>query len=165
MRTLHTVGVVFALFVDSCVPAVAADEPKAKPPELSVKLGPIPDVKLVKRPAVDEAQTNRIKGLIADLAKLDSADVGLSATFSGSDFAPVPGQSHVGLLLFTNHKVKRSQTLRDLVALGPDALPHLLDALDDRTPTKIVIKGEGISGMWYGGELNFNPLNQSEAAV
>lgn len=143
-----------------------ADEPKAKPPELTVKLGAIPDVKLSQRQVVDEAQTKRIKGLIADLAMLDTADVGLSATFSGSDFAPVPGQSHVGTLLLTDHQVKRSQTLRDLVALGPDALPHLLDALGDKTPTKIVIKHDfGFGAMWYGGELDLNPVNPAEKAV
>jgi hypothetical protein len=166
MRTRHAVGFVFALLTTSLLPSSVAEEPKAKPPELTVKLGAIPEVKMGQRPAVDEAQTKRIKGLIADLAKLDSADAGLSATFSGSDFAPVPGQSQVGTLLLTDHQVKKSQTLRDLVALGPDALPHLLDALDDKTPTKIVIKHEfGIGGMWYDSELDFNEVNPAEAAV
>lgn len=166
MRGLHATGVAFALIVGSHLPAFSADEPKAKPPKLTVKLGAIPDIKMGKRPAVDDVQAKRIKGLIADLAKLDSADVGLSATFSGSDFAPVPGQSQVGALLLTDHQVKKSQTLRDLVALGPDALPYLLDALDNKTPTKITIEHDSpFGGMWYGGELDLNPVNPLEAAV
>jgi hypothetical protein len=166
MRTLHAVGAVFALLVGSHLSTVAADEPKAEPPALTVKLGPTPDVKMGKRPAADEAQTKRIKGFIADLAKMDSADVGLSATFSGSDFAPVPGQSHVGTFKLTDHEVKRSQAFRDLVALGPDTLPHLLDALDDKTPTKIAIKHDGGFGaMWHGGEMDFNPVNPAAAAA
>lgn len=161
MRTL--VAVVFALLTDMYL---FADKPKAKPPTLTVKLGAIPEVKMGQPPAVDDAQTKRIKELIADLAKLDSADVGLSATFSGHDFAPVPGQSQVGTLLFADHQVKRSQPLRDLVTLGPDALPHLLDALDDKTPTMLVIKHDfGIGGMWYGSELDLNPVNPAEAAI
>jgi hypothetical protein len=166
MRTLLAFGFLLALLAGLHHHTAAADEPKAKPPELTVKLGTIPDIKLGERPPVDEAQTKRIKEMITDLAKLDSADVGLSATFSGSDFAPIPGQSHVGTLLLTDHQVKRSQALRDLVALGPDALPLLLDALDDQTPTKIVVKhAGGFGAMWHGGELDLNPVNPAEAAV
>jgi hypothetical protein len=106
--------------------------------------------------------------LIADLAKLDGAGVGLSATLSGHDFAPVPGQARVSTLLLTDHRVQPSQTLRDLVALGPDALPFLflLEALDDETPTKLEIRHDSRFGsMWYAAELDLNPVHPAEAAV
>jgi hypothetical protein len=166
MKPLLVVGSLFVLLDGSPHP-VAGDEPKVKPPQLSVKLGKIPDVKLTPRPAVNETQVKHIKELIADLAKLDSADIGLSATMRGQDFSPVDGQSGVGVLLFTDHKLKKSQTVRDLVALGPDALPYLLDALDDKRPTKITITHGGfLGGMWYSsGVDDFNPLNPEEAAI
>jgi hypothetical protein len=146
--------------------AVMADEPKAEQPKLPVKLGRVPDVRLAPRPPVSAEQAKRIKGLIAGLATLDSADVGLSPTLSGHAFAPVAGQSHAGTLLLTDHRLKPSDALRELVALGPDALPLLLDALGDKTPTKLTIRHDGrFGGMSYRGELDLNPVNPAEAAV
>jgi hypothetical protein len=167
MKALLALGPLFALLAGSRLPSAAADEPKAKPPEPTVKLGKIPDVKLTPRPAVGQGRAKRVKESIADLAKLDGADVGLSATLGGHDFAPVPGQSHVGVLRLTDYRLTPSQTFRGLVALGPGALPHLPDALDDKTPTKATIKHDGgFGGMWYGGESwPINPANPAEAAV
>ena len=129
-----------------------------------MKLGTVPDVKLTPRPPTDPALVRRIKGLIADLANLDGADVGLSATLSGGNFAPVPGQARFDVLVLTDHRVKPSQTFRDLVALGPDALPHLLDALDDKTPTKITIKNN-FGFMGFGDEIPMNPVSPVEAVL
>lgn len=166
MKTPLALGFLLAVLAGLRISAVAADEPKAKPPGAAVKLGKIPDVKLALRPAVDPARVKHVKGLIADLAKLGGPGVGLSATLSGHDFAPVPGQAQAGVLLLTDHRVKESQALRELVAFGPDALPLLLDALEDGTPTRITIRHEGfLGGMWYGGELGLNPVNPAEAAV
>ena len=53
-----------------------------------------------------------------------------------------------------------------MVTLGPDALPFLLDALDDQAPTKITIKQEGLFGaMWHAAELPLNPVNPAEQAT
>jgi hypothetical protein len=166
MRVSTALAALLALLTGSHPPPAAADEPKATRPKLPVKLGTIPDVKLTPRPAPDDAQLKRIKGLIADLAQLDGADVSLSATVSGDAFAPVPGQSHVGTLQLTDHRLKPSETLRELVALGPVALPLLLDAIDDKTPTKLTITHDGrLGAMWYVGELDLNPVNPAEAAT
>src|SRR5947209_10717370 len=108
MKTLLALVPLFALLAGSRLPSAAADEPKAKPPEPTVKLGKIPDVKLTPRPAVGQGRVKRVQELIADLAKLDGADVGLSATLSGHGFAPVAGQSHVGVLRLTDHRLKPS---------------------------------------------------------
>jgi len=166
MRTLLAIGVVLALLAGSHLSPATADEPKAKPPELTVKLGTIPDIKMAKRPAVDEGLTKRIKGMIADLAKLNSDIVGLSPGMDGPVFAPVSDKSYVANL-FTDDQEKRWQVLRDLIALGPDALPHLLDALDDKTPTEIVIASfpSSFGGMWHCSELDINPVNPAEATV
>jgi hypothetical protein len=144
----------------------AAGEPKQKAPEISVKLGKVPDLRLAPRPRLTDAQVKQIRDLIAGLAGLDKPDFGLSATLSGDDFAPVPGQSHAGAILLTDHGLQPSKGLKALVALGPDALPFLLEALDDQTATKITIKHDGFGGaMWHAAQLHLNPVNPAEEAV
>jgi hypothetical protein len=66
----------------------------------------------------------------------------------------------------TDHKLQSSEGLKALVSLGPAALPFLLDALDDATPTKITIDHDGPIGiMWHGSELPMNPVNPAEKDV
>src|SRR5262249_48724012 len=45
-------------------------------------------------------------------------------------------------------------------------LPFLLDALDDQTPTKMVLRRDSVfGGMWHAAELPLNPVNPSEQAT
>ncbi len=126
----------------------------------------IPDLRLTPRPPITDAQAKRIKELIGRLADLDKPDFGLSATLSGDAFTPLPDQSRVGVGLLTDHGLQPSDGLKELVTLGPDALPFLLDALDDQTPTKIVIHHEGVFGvMWHAVELQLNPDNPAEQTI
>jgi hypothetical protein len=67
-----------------------------KPP---VVLGQLPKLLPHSRPSLTDAEVRHIKSLIASLANLDKPDFGLSATLSGSDFAPIPGQEQVGTLV------------------------------------------------------------------
>lgn len=134
--------------------------------ELPVKLGKIADLRLAPRPPVTEDKAKQIRDLIAGLATLDKPDFGLASTLSGNTFAPVPGQGRAGTFLLTDHGLRQSESLKALVMLGPDALPFLLEALDDQTPTKITIKHEGSFGtMWHGAELPLNPVNPAEQAT
>jgi hypothetical protein len=144
-------------------PPAATDGTQTDAPMFTVKLGKVPDLHLAPRSPVGEAQAKRIKSLIASLAMLDSPDFGLSTTLSGDAFSPVAGQTHTSLLLLTDHQVKPSEAVKALVSLGPDALPFLLDALNDKTPTKITVRHEGFVGaMWYGDELRLSPVNPAE---
>jgi hypothetical protein len=146
-------------------PLPEAGEPKPKAPDLPVKLGKVPDLRLAPPLPVD-AQAKRIKDLIAGLTALDRPDFGLSATLSGGAFAPVSGQAHTDAFLFADHRLQPSENLKELVALGPDALPFLLDALDDQSPTKIIVQHAGLhGGMWHAAELRLNRLNPAEEAV
>jgi hypothetical protein len=66
-------------------------------------------------------------------------------------------------MLLTNHNLKSSEALKFLVAAGPDALPLLLESLDDKTPTKYTIEHDGgFGGMWFANELWGNPANTRE---
>jgi hypothetical protein len=161
---LLVAGVVMVSTVALAGAPTGVGQPKAS--DLPYKLGKIPKLTLAPRPPLTADQAKQIRKLVAGLADLDSPDFGLSATLSGENFAPVPGQQHAGMMLLTKHGLKPSETLQALVALGPDALPFLLDALDDKTPTKITIKHDfGFGGMWHGGELPLNPVNPAEQAV
>jgi hypothetical protein len=146
--------------------AARADDAKPKAPDIPVKLGNVPDLRLAPHPPVTEEQAKRIRDLIAGFAALDKPDFGLSSTLSGDNFAPVPGQGHASVLLLTDHGLRPSEGLKALVTLGPDALPFLLDALDDQTPTKITLKHEELLGsMWHAAELQLNPVNPAEQAA
>lgn len=131
---------------------------------LDIRLGKIADIKLGPRPPITEEAKKEIKSLIRKLAEMDSPDFGLSATMSGHAFAPLPDQEHAGMMVLTDHKFQRSDALRLLVEKGPDALPFLLDALDDATPTKLKMDHNSgpIGFMGFGDELSINPLNPVE---
>jgi hypothetical protein len=143
-----------------------AGDSESKGSGLPVQLGKVPDLRLTPRPPISNAQTKRIKDLVASLAAVDKPDFGLSATLSGNSFAPLPHVDHAGAMLLTDHRLQRSEGLKALVELGPDALPFLLDALDDQTPTKLTIEHAGVFGvMWHDSELDLNPVNPAEEAV
>lgn len=96
-------------------------------------------------PAADD-----VKGLIRELAKIDGPGLGFSPTMTGVGFAPIPSANDLQTLMFTNHGLKESRALLRLVELGSEAVPALLDSLDDKTPTKYVVKHESlIGGMWF----------------
>lgn len=136
-------------------------------PDVAVRLGKAQVVTLSRRPPVSEVEGKAVKALIASLASLDSPDFGLSATLTGQSFAPVPGQSQASTLLFTDHKIQASAALQKLVEVGPRALPFLLDALDDHTPTKLKVKHDTQfdGAMYLANELWGNPVNPVEQQV
>ena len=54
--------------------------------------------------------------------------------------------------------LKTAEPFRRLVEMGADALPFLLDSLEDPTPTKLKI----CPGAWISAEMDINPLNPVE---
>src|SRR5262245_49236753 len=110
--------------------------------------------------AKEQAQ---IKQHIASLEKIDRPDFGLSATMSGTAFAPVRGSQKSGAFLITNHQLETTEDFKQLVAFGPRALPFLLEALDDSRPTKLTQRhNPDFGGMWLSMEMGFNPINSIE---
>jgi HEAT repeat protein len=120
-------------------------------------------IKARPRPEHSEAKKAIIKELVKQLAEVEDPDVGLSPTVSGAAFAPLPNRKHIGTFLITDHGLKHAAVLRKLVELGPDAIPFLLEALGDNSPTKLRIEHyTSFGGMWFGRELDGNPLNPQE---
>lgn len=131
-----------------------------------VRLGTIPEVKLLREVKASPQEASEIKSLIRKLAAIDSPDFGLSGTMSGEAFLPIEGMTESGAMILMNHQLKSAPELRRLVELGPKALPFLLAALDDKTPTKLVMRHEGMFGvMEYTNELSGNPVNPTERKI
>ncbi|HEV3344720.1 MAG TPA: hypothetical protein VG125_30365 [Pirellulales bacterium] len=128
----------------------------------SLKLAP--PARPQKEARVDAGQAEKIKSLIRALAKIERPDYGFSATMSGHAFLPVEGQHESGAFLITNHGLEAFPALKELVSLGPEALPLLLDSLEDQTPTKMTLEHRAVTGsMWFDQEMDANPLNRIEA--
>jgi HEAT repeat protein len=130
---------------------------------LDVRLGKIAPVKLAPRGPLTEEKKRHIKRLIVELAGLAQPDFGLSATLTGHAFAPLPDRGQFDMGLLTDHQLKTFDPFRKLVEIGPDALPFLLDALGDKTPTKLKVESGMMTG--FGAELEGNPLNAVERRV
>jgi hypothetical protein len=112
----------------------------------------------------DAAEVARIEALIVRLSEIGRADQGLSATMTGSAFAPLPGQATFTTGLITDHHLTTDEALTALVAAGPAALPLLLAHLDDATPTQLEVKHDmGFGAMWLAEEMPINPVSPWEA--
>jgi hypothetical protein len=128
-----------------------------------VKRGRIPPIAPAPRGPLTREKADRTKACIARLASVDRADYGLSPTMNGDAFLPIASQRESHAMILTDHRIQSSDALRTLVEIGPDALPFLLDALADRTPTKFKIEhGGGFGAMWLDNELWGNPVNELE---
>jgi hypothetical protein len=90
-----------------------------------------------------------IKNLIACLADVKDPYYGLSPSLSGRAFAAVAGSEKIDVMLLTNHGLKTPEPVKRLVQLGPVALPYLLKALDDKTPTKLKIEPNGMTNWGF----------------
>ena len=152
------------LGVLTCLAGQSASASNAPP---KVTLRKKASITLEAQPPVSPQEAERIKQLIHDLAKIDHPDTGLTGTFSGSSFAPVPGAQRIVGILFTPGNAKTSDDVVELVKLGARAIPFLLESLDDRTPTKLVMKPPiaGSGGMWFADELTGNPASTNEQKV
>jgi hypothetical protein len=138
---------------------------------------PLPYVTLVQPPSVPKLEATQlpkdrvdeIKQLIAGLSALESKDIGLlrSSPFS-TIFVPVGEFNGFGDR--TDRKVETFPQIRKLIEIGPDALPFLLDSLDNDTPTALTIKAAKTDGAISGGMdvdeiLHGNPANPTERFV
>lgn len=112
-------------------PRVAGQEPKLK--EVA------PEQQKQEKRATEE----EIRKLIASLAEIKDPYVGLSPTLSGRAFAAVTGTHKIGVMVLPNRRLQNPEALKRLVQLGPEALPQLLQALNDETPSKLKIEPKG----------------------
>jgi hypothetical protein len=112
-----------------------------------LRLGAVPKISVRGPAGASKEEAERIRRLIRALSEIDAPDFGLSAGLSGNSFGPIEGtgEFHSGLL--GDHGIRPSDAMKALVDLGPRALPFLLDALGDATPTGLTMQHEGGFGV------------------
>ena len=96
-----------------------------------------------------------IKQHIAHLKKIDPTDFFQPKTGDDLDFAPLTGPANSdGQFTITTREIKFMDDMSALVAYGPKALPFLLAALDDETPTKLILTHDhsDLGGMFFSDE-------------
>jgi len=131
----------------------------------NVKRGVLPELKLQSAVTATDEEAAAIKRNIANLATIEHPDFGLSGTMGGMAFAPIPGSEETtGGFLMTDHRLQTADDFRRLVSFGPRALPFLLEALNDKTPTKLKMSRENsfFMVMELAAELHGNPTNSIE---
>jgi hypothetical protein len=143
---------------------IAQDE---EPPSLNVRLGQVPTIKLAPRAPLTKEQKKEIKGLIQSIKEVESRDFGISFDAYYPDhvyFTPLPDLDSREGWPKGRYEGKPPHALQNLVEKGPDALPFLLDALEDKRPTRFKLE-IGVGIMSFGEELDGNPLNGLERRV
>lgn len=131
-----------------------------------LRLRPVPHIALNRTIEASAVERERIQADIRALAEIDQPDFGLSPIVTGSSFAPVPsmGQASAGVLIAKPHRASESFT--SLVQFGPKALPFLLAALQDRTPTRLVVRNElPMGAIEFARELHGNAANPTERKI
>ncbi|MCC6575194.1 MAG: hypothetical protein IT462_15565 [Planctomycetes bacterium] len=103
-----------------------------------------------------------IDALIDDLGKVDVSSPGTASFSTGFGFAPLPENDYASVLILTHEDMGYHPSFTKLVALGPKAIPALLDALEDPTPTSLMAGGGFISWCREGHELDRGELNEAE---
>jgi len=123
--------------------------------DVAIRATGVPAIKLRASPPPTPAESARIKQLIANLGQIEPA---VLERLVGGAYG-IPG---LGAVLGVEGPA------RDLVQLGPNALPLLLAALDDPTPTKLLI-GSKLDFNWQHLEsvdrIIGNPANAAEWVV
>ncbi len=129
---------------------------------LGIRQGKMPVVKLEPRPPITEEKKKHIKALIAKLAEIKAPEFYMWVAQTSRCFTPVFGEKSLGLGLATGSTLKSPNALGTLVEMGPDALPFLLEALDDKTPTQLTWRD---SRSIFSSEIRGNCLNPVERRV
>lgn len=102
-----------------------------------------------------------VAALIDKLAEVAEADTGYNPSVSGSAFAPLRSDDHWETMIFGQKPSVRSDVFRELVKLGPAAVPDLVGHLNDKRPTRLTVRHTfgAMGGLWTneenrGGEPN-----------
>jgi hypothetical protein len=140
--------------------------PASRPSAQSVRLGTIPSITLAARASITQEQHERIRGLIAQLATIDHPDFGLSGTSTRRAFAPLSDQANPEPLTLSDEQIKPPKAFCQLVEIGPEAIPFLLEALGDSTPTRLTVQPQiALGDMFFWDDLKRNPVNPLERSL
>src|SRR5204862_5432120 len=109
---------------------------------------------------------------VEQLTTVEHPDIGFAPLMNGGGFLPVPElMSFQGGILMRDHGLQTAPHLKQLVSSGPKAIPALLAALSDATPTKLkfdreessILNGMGLA--WFGHEIPTSAGSEHEIAA
>ncbi|MBL9149089.1 MAG: hypothetical protein JNM94_10390 [Phycisphaerae bacterium] len=154
MRLTLTLACAFA----TAAPSLAAgDPPSVIPARVAIDTSAF-------RPSADEAA--EIQRLLDRLVEIDAPDRGMAPYMSGRQFAPIPESATFDSGILGAHHLVTPNEVKRLVELGPKALPYLLAAVDDKTPTKFTMThGGGFGAMWHAAEVDVPKHSAREVAA
>jgi hypothetical protein len=85
-------------------------------------------------------EVTEMRNRIAALSTIQDTGSLLSPSADEDEFAPLMGSAAKGLFPLVFYQKPPDRALIELIELGPRAIPFLLQALEDKTPTKAKIK-------------------------
>lgn len=155
----------FSWLLLAATPAWAQEDVEREVALPLVTLVQPPEVPKLETVELAEGRAEEIEGLISDLSEVAESDLSINSPYQSPCFVPVGRFGFSGE--WTGKPVEVSNSIRKLTEIGPEALPFLLAALGDESPTKIVIESvfrEGVvtRGLAFDEELHGNPANPKE---
>jgi hypothetical protein len=156
----------------------SAQEPEREVPLPYVTLVQPPEVATLESNPLSEERITEIESLIHKLSEVEQSDLdGLAwhgyVGARRTTFVPVGRFGDFGV--FGSRDVEVCQTIRRLIEIGPDAMPYLLESLEDASPTGVVIQAQLLpmfpqkiptpGGMAFDEVLQGNPANPTERFV
>ena len=163
MRIFSTLALISLLAIPVCA---QDEEPEVALPFVSL-VQPPEAPKLELSPLAEE-RIQEIQKLIRELTKATRKDIQINSGYD-SDFVPTGKFSAFGE--WTGEPVEGiSDPVRQLIEIGPDALPYLLNALNNNSRTEIVIecvenRGAISGGMAFDVWTHGNPVNPTENRI
>lgn len=125
---------------------------------------PTPSIRLI---AASESHSDQKQAaqLVKSFASIKQPYYGLSGDVIGVAFSPIPTRDISSNFGFDRPILTAEESFRNLVRMGPRAMPWLLQSLDDKTLTNLVITHEGAWGaLLFVPHLQTNPCNLRESA-
>ena len=145
----------------------AESNPSIDMPETSAKhgfrLATIEKLTHVVSRTLSADEQAEIRQMIRSLASINDDQENWTYFLQNHAFRPLDETCESETVVTSSPFARSSLEFKRLIELGPDALPFLLESLDDKSPTTFVIKNPGFCTVAYVHHIGGNPVNRSES--
>ena len=104
-----------------------------------------------------------IRQMIRSLASINDDQENWTYFLQNRAFRPLDETCESESVVTSSPFARSSLEFKRLIELGPDALPFLLESLDNKSPTAFVIKNPGFCAVAHVHHIGGNPVNRSES--
>ncbi len=144
----------------------AESNPSNDTPETTAKhglrLGTIATLKRVVSRTLTTDEKAEIRRMIRSLASINDDQENWTYFLQNRSFRPLDQTCESESVVSSSRYARSSLEFKRLIELGPDALPFLLESLDDNSPTAFVINNPGFCQMAHVHGVRGNPVKLSE---